>query len=367
MNRIEEFEAKWERLRGLLEAKDVGGILLSKRSTFAWLTAGGQNYVVAASEGGVGSLLVTDEKVYVVANNIENHRLLEEETRDLPVEPVLFPWELEPTEKPAALKKILAGRKLAADGKEGDVDVTTDLMHLRHPLLPPEVDRYRELGSTTEQVMYRVCHDLRPGMTEYQVASRLAADCLDVGTDATVRLVAFDERIDKYRHPIPTEKELESRAMVVLCARKDGPIANLTRLVNFKPIDMDLRQRHDSVCRVDAAFNLASKPGATLGEVFARGVSQYQSEGFGDEWRLHHQGGTTGYEGRDVKGTPGCEVRLVAPTAVAWNPSIRGTKSEDTFLVTDRGVENITFSKDWPQVGAQIDLGTLQRCDILEV
>jgi Xaa-Pro aminopeptidase len=367
MNRVEEFKTKWERLRGLISEKQAGGILLSRRSTFAWLTCGGQNYVVAASEGGVGSLLVTKDAVYIVSNNIENHRLLEEETVGLPVEPVSYPWELESTEKPAAIKKILAGNPLAADGAEGDLDVTTDLMHLRHPLLPPEVDRYRELGRETEAVMVKVCRSLKPGMTEYQVAAKLAEGCLEIGLDATVRLVAFDERIEKYRHPIPTGKKLEARAMVVLCARRAGLIANLTRLVNFKPVDADLRRRHDAVCRVDTAFNLASKPGAMLSDIFARGVAQYEAEGYGDEWRLHHQGGTTGYEGRDVKGSPGCEVCLHAPTAVAWNPSIRGTKSEDTFLVTDAGVENLTVSKDWPQVQSETDLGTRERCDILEV
>jgi antitoxin VapB len=179
--------------------------------------------------------------------------------------------------------------------------------------------------------------------------------------------VAFDERIDRYRHPIPTLKKLEARAMVVLCARDKGLIVNLTRMLQVGKVSEDLRKKHDAVCRVDTVLNLASRPEATLGEIFARGVAQYEAEGFGDEWRLHHQGGTTGYEGRDAKGTPGCTIALKAPTAVAWNPSITGTKSEDTFLVTQAGIENLTESKDWPQVSAETDLGTLSRCDILEI
>jgi len=366
MTRVEEFNAKWERLRGLFEERKLGGILLARRSNFAWLTSGGQNHVLAASEWGAGALVVTPEKAYVVANNIESARLLEEETAGLPIEPIAYPWESESEAKPRLIAKVLGKAKLGADGPGGDEDLSSAIMRLRHPLLPPEMERYRALGKEAEPILSQVCRDLRPGMTEYQLAARLAGDYLEKGMDAAVRLVAFDERIEKYRHPIPTEKKLEARAMVVLCARRAGLIVNLTRLVQFKVIDADLRRRHDAVCRVDAVLNLASRPGVTLGSIFRRGMEQYAAEGFPEEWRHHHQGGTTGYEGRDVKGTPTCEEVLAAPTAVAWNPSIRGTKSEDTFLVTEEGIENLTESKDWPQVKAVTPLGILHRCDILE-
>jgi antitoxin VapB len=238
-------------------------------------------------------------------------------------------------------------------------------MRARHPLLPPEIERYRALGRKAEEVINQTCQELQPGVSENLIAGKLAGRCLETHIDATLRLVAFDDRIDNYRHPIPTRKKLESRAMVVLCARSQGLIVNVTRMVSFKPAIADLRRKHDAVCRIDAVLNLASRPGVSLGEVFGKGVAQYRTEGFAEEWRLHHQGGTTGYEGRDVKGTPGETEPIVAPTAVAWNPSIRGTKSEDTFLVTEEGIENLTESTDWPQVRAETELGTLDRCDIL--
>jgi hypothetical protein len=94
----------------------------------------------------VGSLLVTPESVYVLANNIENHRLVEEELNGLPIEPVAYPWELEKGEKSKAVEKILAGKTLAADGFEGDLNLSAEIMRARHPLLPPEIERYRALG-----------------------------------------------------------------------------------------------------------------------------------------------------------------------------------------------------------------------------
>jgi hypothetical protein len=34
--------------------------------------------------------------------------------------------------------------------------------------------------------------------------------------------------------------------------------------------------------------------------------------------------------------------------AYAWNPTVQGSKSEDTYLVTADGVENLTATGDWP-------------------
>jgi hypothetical protein len=49
----------------------------------------------------------------------------------------------------------------------------------------------------------------------------------------------------------------------------------------------------------------------------------------------------------------------------AWNPSITGTKSEDTILATSTGPEIITPARDWPMVSVEGDDGAWQRPDIL--
>ncbi len=367
MTPLEEFSVKCERIRDLMDTKGVVAIILSRRSNFAWLSGGGRNYVVSSSEGGVGSLVVTPENVYVLSTNIENHRFLDEELAGLPVEGLSYPWHQTKGQPEGALQNVVAGSFIGGDGAGWDLDLSAELVKIRYPLLPPEVDRYRSLGEATASLMSEVCTSLRPGVSEVETAAQLERACTERGLEAYVRLIAFDDRIDKYRHPIPTIKELESRAMVVLCAREKGLIVNLTRMINLKPVDSDLRRRHEACCRVDAVCNLASRPGVTLSDIFDQGVKQYEAEGFHDEWKLHHQGGTTGYEGRDYFGNPDASQTLTAPSAVAWNPSIRGTKSEDTFLVTEEGVENLCESKDWPQIRSKTELGNLNRPDIFEL
>jgi len=51
--------------------------------------------------------------------------------------------------------------------------------------------------------------------------------------------------------------------------------------------------------------------------------------------------------------------------AFAWNPSIKGTKSEDTIIATADGPEIISASPGFPTVEASVGELTLKRADIL--
>ena len=137
--------------------------------------------------------------------------------------------------------------------------------------------------------------------------------------------------------------------MLVVCGQRGGLIANLTRLIHFGALPADLAQRHEAVCRIEATLWDATVPGAAWGKVLKTGITQYEREGFAQEWSLHHQGGPTGYAGRDYLVVP-TEKRLVQDgQAVAWNPSITGTKSEDTFIVQGTSRVVVTAaSPSWP-------------------
>src|SRR5207244_8067258 len=117
-------------------------------------------------------------------------------------------------------------------------------------------------------------------------------------------------------------KRLERYAMLVLCARKHGLIASATRLVHFGAPPDETRKRAGACARMDAAVLAATRPGTTIGAVFARLTAAYAAEGFAEEWRDHHQGGLAGYENREIVATPRVDVPVRAGQAYAWNPSI---------------------------------------------
>jgi antitoxin VapB len=208
---------------------------------------------------------------------------------------------------------------------------------------------------------------VKPGQTEHQIAGMLAQDVESRGAQAVVILVATDDRIFNYRHPLPTAKTLERYAMLVLCGRKHGLICSITRLVHFGRLPDDLRRKAEAVARVDATVINATRPGATLGEIFQRGMTAYAEAGFPNEWHLHHQGGLAGYEPREVFAAPDSTDRVAVGQAYAWNPSITGTKSEDTILVGESDNAVLTAIPGWPTVPVSVEGRTIERPAILEV
>jgi Xaa-Pro aminopeptidase len=204
------------------------------------------------------------------------------------------------------------------------------------------------------------------GDGEHQAEADLAKHLLARGIQPFVLLVAFDERIKRYRHPTPGMAHLKKCAMLVVCGQRHGLIANVTRLVHFGPLPAELAQRHEAVCKVEAAFWEATVPGATYGAVMEAGIAAYKKHGFAKEWELHHQGGPTGYAGRDFLAVPGEKRKVLDRQAVAWNPSITGTKTEDTFIIEGGARTVITAcSPDWPTLTVTVAGAKVARPGIL--
>jgi antitoxin VapB len=203
-------------------------------------------------------------------------------------------------------------------------------------------------------------------MDEHEAAAALDFEIHRAGLNPLVTLVASDERIRQFRHPIPKSQAMQNMAMLVTCAEYYGLISCLTRFVAFAPLKAEQTSRHQTICNIDAAVNLATRPGRTLGDIFDILAEAYHDAGHVDEWKNHHQGGSCGYQPRDVVAVPGSPVTALANQAFAWNPSIPGAKCEDTILSTDKGIEVLTpHSSDWPTVMGKSKDGQLARAGIL--
>jgi Xaa-Pro aminopeptidase len=360
-----EIEDKVAHLRALLDERALGAIRLRRVSSFAWATGGADSAINTASDHGVGELVVTREGRYLVTSNIEAARFAgEDRLVEQGWEPVAGPWQA--SGDPAAA--LTAGLAVGADGSlPGAVDLGGAIAGLRARLVPAERDRFRELSRRAAAAMDAAVRAIRPGMSEWQIAALLAGASVGRGVWPVVDLVATDERIRRFRHPLPVHKPLERHAMLVLCGRKWGLVCSLTRFVHFGPLPADLRARQEAVAAVDAAFIAATRPGARVRDIFARALAAYRATGFAEEWTLHHQGGAAGYEPREYIGRPDSEEVVADGQAFAWNPSITGTKSEDTVLVSGGDSEIMTAIAGWPTVEAWVDGRAWPRPAVLEV
>jgi Xaa-Pro dipeptidase len=171
-----------------------------------------------------------------------------------------------------------------------------------------------------------------------------------------VTLIAADDRIQRYRHPVPTDTPWERLLMVVVCAQRDGLVVSLSRIISAGSPPAALVELTRKTAAVFGRLLAATRDGATGRQLYDAVVDGYAQQGFPGEERLHHQGGATGYKSREWLAHPASEDTVRGPQAFAWNPSITGTKVEETALVTASGIEIVTTSPEWPSIG--IDVGS---------
>jgi antitoxin VapB len=329
---------KERRLAQFCRDNGYDGVLLRRRSNIAWLTDGADVHCETCTSTGVASVLWTPRKRVVLTTNIERARLVAEEFND--------DWQIQ--EHP-----WWEGNGASPEGRFA-TDYPEDIIApLRFSLTPLEIKRVRELGADSGEIVCNVMHDVQPGMTEHEVAAALLGQFRRREIHCPVLLIAADDRIAQFRHPIPTSRKIEKAVEVVVCPQRHGLYCCITRIVHFGPVPEALRRKHEAVCQVDAAMLAATRAGVCWGDIFETGVKVYEQTGFADEWKNHHQGGPLGYEPRDFLVTPGDERIVQENQLVGWNPSITGTKSEDTMLSTG---EVITVMPDWPVCGSRPDI-----------
>lgn len=358
-----EVQTKLARVRALMAEHGVRTLWLRAVDNVAWITGGVDVAVNHADAIGVATVVITPDTATVYTNTIEGPRLQNEdalEARGFALN--VTPWE---RTQPVDLGDA-PGVDIRLDGAK---DLGRALKIVRSRLLPVEVERFRALGRACAQAMNAAIRRVQPGMTEWQIAAALAEETYAQGVTPIVVLIATDERIFRYRHPLPTHKKLDRYAMLVLCGRKEGLVCSVTRLIHFGPLPDEIRRKMEACAQVDAAIIAASQPGAALDALFRTLQDAYARAGFADEWKLHHQGGTAGYGAREFIAVPGETETLEPGMVCAWNPSITGVKSEDTILVPQPGgtPEILTAIDGWPVRPFPANGQTIMRPLILEV
>jgi antitoxin VapB len=361
----DELNAKHEKLVEWLKAQGLAGVLIRRNENVAWATGGAVELrVLTPGETGVASLLVTAAgKRYYFTTENEAPRLHDEEFGALDFEPVIFPWYADDT---AAAAGKLAGGPLGSDTPGAGL-TAVNLFPLRAALSDSEIARYRWLGAETAAATAEALYQVEPGLSEYDLEAITASGLLRRGILPSVALYAVDDRILKYKHAVPRGKRLKQYAMLNLCSRKWGLAISITRFVHFGPLPEELAARFEAAAKVNAALMNATRPGATSAELFRVAQAAYAAVGFPGEEQFHHQGGPTGYGEREWVATPNGTEVVVNSQAFAWNPSIRGGKAEDTVLLRDGVIENLTPTPELPQLAAKAEGTTYTATGVLVV
>ncbi|MEP6850517.1 MAG: M24 family metallopeptidase [Acidobacteriota bacterium] len=352
-----ELDEKTQRITAMLSRERLDAVLLSSQHNFAWLTGGGSNGVDLSRENGIATLLITREgKRFVLASLIEIDRMFGEEVAANDFDRVDYSWQDEKRGALFVLEKarsvLMPGTAIASDVPMGkDVpSIENKIAKCRYALTENETERFRDLGRDAGRSLRAVIDRLEPGETELQIAEKMRHELSKKDIASVVTLVAADERISGFRHPIPSANRWQKTLLIVTCAKRYGLIASLSRMICVGRVPDELKARTDAAAYVYAKMLDSTRPGQTGADIYQTAASAYSERGFADEIDRHHQGGAAGYRTRDWVAHPASEDIVTANQAFAWNPSITGTKVEETCIVTERGIEIITASPDFPQI-----------------
>ncbi|MFM8384730.1 MAG: M24 family metallopeptidase [Actinomycetota bacterium] len=343
MNKSEQRE-KRARIKALLAEKGLDALVLRKGANVAWII-GGRAHIPTTLELSCMDVIVYPDRIVVVTNKIEAQRLKDEELSG-DEELIVVNWF---EGRDAHLPK---GPKIGVDGIDSErTNIQGEIENLRRKLNEFEIARLKEIGRDATDALEEAMLDIDSDANEVEVAGEIAEELWERNLEPVVLLVAGEDRIKKYRHPLPTTAKVGSLAMGVICARRKGLIASVTRLVHFGELKSEVKENYIKLLNVESAFLDGTKPGATLADAFKAGQVEYLKQGFErDEWTNHHQGGPTGYLPRDFTAHEKTNQLIEVRNAIAWNPSAAGLKVEDTLVVTEIGFDFVTGSSEWPSL-----------------
>jgi Xaa-Pro aminopeptidase len=354
------------RLDEYLDTKELEAVWFAQPSSFAWLTYG-DNVVVRGEDIGVAAAGYNGDNVTVITDNIEAKRLRDEELPD-DIQVMTYEWhERDLSEAVASRSPTPAAADFEIEGFE-----TIDANALRQPLTDEQINAYRDLSRDAAATVERVVRQTRSDATELEVAADLRHELEAQGISTPVVLVGGANRVQRYRHFTPTDAQLGEYALISVTVSRGGLYTSMTRTVAFDAPDWIL-ERTQAAMRVEttalAATQAVGTNGGTAGEVFDAIREAYDEVGWDGEWQKHHQGGAAGFAPREWVAAPHCDEPVVLPQGYAWNPTVQGTKSEDTHLVTATEVETLSMTGEWPTttveaVGYDLEL---DRHDVLEL
>lgn len=354
---------KLEKIRMLLKECGWDGIIVSGRNNYSWVTNGLKNHVIENTPLGVASLFITPDTLSLVADSSDLLRMMEEQD-NLFAEPVEIPW-YQPAEEYWA--KLCGGKRMASDsGIVNTEDAEPMLQGLRLNLDEQELEVYHTAGEKIAKAVEQACFEAKQGDTEQHIATRAKYFAMEQGVDPACVLVGSDQRLLKYRHPMPTSKRIEKSLMVVMGGEFKGLWASVTRMVHWGDAPKEMEENFSKLQYLFAKMQLAMDGGLAYTAYFKYVQDLYAQAGYPKEWKLHHQGGPTGYACREYVVRPDTMGSMQYNQAFAWNPTLQGTKCEETTILTPNGIKAVTITGNWPTRTIQLEEGSFVAADILK-
>lgn len=354
---MDNFAIRIEKIRTLLTERDLFAVVIRRNPNLAW-TIAGRAHVPTTIDAACFDLIVTLDSVIAVTNTIEAPRLIAEEFPAGIEVKIINWWEGRDSHLPA-------GEKIGSDqAGAGRIDLSTEVEVIRSSLIESDVARFKDICSDTAVALGAAMKEVKSSDREIDVAGLITKLLWESDLEIAFLGVAGESRVNRFRHPLPTHELVGSRVVASICAKRKGLIASVTRIVTFGELPEADYNSYLSILNVEAALFDATTVGSAFSQAVKAAIAAYPANGFdADEWTHHHQGGPMGYLPRDWPATT-TSTRLIALNQpIAWNPTGKGWKAEDTVLATGHGVEILSVDSAWPEltVAGRVRPGLLRR------
>jgi len=221
---------------------------------------------------------------------------------------------------------------------------------LRMIKTPEEIERIRRSVLTNSQAFDKTLASIRPGISEFEIASRLEFEMRQLGAEKT----AFETIVAAGAHAAlphaqPSDRKVATNELLLIDmgACQDGYMSDMTRTVSVGKPSPAARKMYNSVLRAQLTALEAVRPGITAGKVDREARQVLDSEGLGKAFS-HSTGHGLGLEIHEPPRLGrGEKTRLEAGMVITIEPGayvrdVGGVRIEDTVLVTKTGCEVLT-------------------------
>jgi antitoxin VapB len=342
MNHSEAFAGKITALRHLISERKLDALILRRNPNLAWAISG-RAHVPTTIDAACFDLVITEGKVYAVTNAIEAPRLaVEEFPPGLEIKVVQW-WE-------ARSHGLADGVSIGCDQPgAGLTDLGIEIEMLRASLDEYDQARYADISRRSALALGEAMKEVDSNDREIDVAARITSALWRHNLEISFLGVAGESRVKKFRHPLPTEALIGARASASICAKEKGLIASVTRIVTFGELTATEENEYAAILEVEADLFDATIVGNPFSSVVDVATTSYGRHGFdSDEWHHHHQGGPTGFMPRDWPATQSSTRLIQSNQPIAWNPTGKGWKVEETVIVRESGLALLTGDHLWP-------------------
>lgn len=348
---VRDAAEKVRRLRAYLNGEDLAAAIVGREGDFAWIT-GGVPLPGSLLAGSRPVIVITPTGKHLLGTRAATTILLRRELGGQGYQQHVVPWTQDAS---GVLNSVLPEGRVVSDvavAAQRPVERLASYAFLYWPLTDVGRRRYRWVGHKTAAALGAAARTIRPGMTELDVARRLRRELASWDIQAVQLDVSSGQPTELALGP-PRNVPVERLVVLRLVAQRWGLHAAATRSVDLGDAgDLPLEFRHGGV--VMAKMWAATESSQRLGQVARAAQEAYAEAGHPDAWRHLSPGGSMAYGGQGTLARPTSTTPIRPGMTFVWRARVGGARLEETVLLTERGVEVLTRSGEWPMVEVRI-------------